>query len=409
VVFSESSFLFLFLPLTLICYFAFGKRARNWVLSIASLIFYALGEPGFIPILLISIAINYWVAIGLDDWRGQTRAKWLLAFGVVSDLALLVYFKYANFFVDGIAQIFSAFGLENRVELVGIALPLGISFFTFHKISYKVDVFRSSAKGRRDPLELALYILLFPQLVAGPIIRYHEIADQIAKRTVTIPGFAEGVRRFTIGLGYMFGFKFPENFNYPYISQSITEFWRRWHISLSRWFRDYLYIPLGGNRVAPHRIYINLMTVFFLCGLWHGASWNFVVWGVFHGAFLIIERLGFSNVLEKSPRILRHAYAVLVVMIGWVFFRADTYSPHGEIRRVLVFADSFSFLTSYLPFLSQHFQEAQWNWVRMNTRVNEELVRRYQPDLVILQRVERLVFQNENSYAQTARQNGGSP
>lgn len=404
-VFSESAFLFLFLPLTLLCYFAFGKRARNWVLSIASLLFYALGEPTFIPILLISIAINYWVAIGLDDWRGQTRAKWLLAFGIVSDLGLLIYFKYADFFAGSFNQIFSAFGAQNRVELVNIALPLGISFFTFHKISYKVDVYRSSAKVRRDPLELALYILLFPQLIAGPIIRYHEIADQIARRVVTVPGFAEGVRRFTIGLGkkmlianivaqtadaifalpmgelttgvawlgvlcytlqiyfdfsgysdmaiglgHMFGFKFPENFNYPYISQSITEFWRRWHISLSRWFRDYLYIPLGGNRVASHRIYINLMTVFFLCGLWHGASWNFVVWGIFHGAFLIFERIGFSKILDKTPRVLRHFYAVFVVMIGWVFFRADNL-PHA------------------LQYLSAMFGGAQGSLLRYNVAV----------------------------------------
>lgn len=378
-IFCSPVFLFFFLPVTLLCYYGLGRGVRNWVLAIASLIFYAYGEWRFVPILAFSIALNYWIAIGLDNWRGQSRARYLLFFGVASDLSLLIYFKYAHFLIDSFSQALACIGLSMGWHLAPIALPLGISFFTFHKISYKVDVFRSSAKVRWDPLELTLYILLFPQLIAGPIIRYHEIADQITRRTVTMDKFAEGVRRFivglakkmliantlarvaddvftlpahelttavawlgiicyalqiyfdfsgysdmAVGLGRMFGFRFPENFKYPYSAVSITDFWRRWHMSLSRWFRDYLYIPLGGNRVKASRVYANLFIVFFLCGLWHGASWNFVVWGMFHGLFLILERLGLLRVLERCPRMLRHAYAILLIVISWVFFRALT-------------------------------------------------------------------------------------
>ena len=377
-VFSEPAFLFLFLPVVLLAYFVCGRGARNWVLCLASLAFYALGEPRFVPILLVSIALNYWIAIGLDNWRGTLRAKYLLAFGLASDLGLLLYFKYAFWLSQSADKALAMLGSQFSFSMAPLILPLGISFFTFHKMSYKIDVFRSTSKVRRNPLELTLYILIFPQLIAGPIIRYHEIADQITKRTVTVPGFALGVRRFiiglgkkmilansvalvadqifaipaneltfsvawlgilcyalqiyfdfsgysdmAIGLGHMFGFRFPENFHYPYAAQSITDFWRRWHMSLSRWFRDYLYIPLGGNRKGARRTYINLMTIFFLCGLWHGASWTFVLWGIFHGAFLVIERLGWGKILEKLPRPLRHAYALLVILIGWVFFRAE--------------------------------------------------------------------------------------
>jgi alginate O-acetyltransferase complex protein AlgI len=258
-----------------------------------------------------------------------------------------------------------------------LILPLGISFFTFHKISYHVDVYRGVAEVRRKPMDLALYILFFPQLIAGPIVRYFEIANELARRTTRREDFAEGIRRFIFGLGKkmivantaaysadqvfnvpatdlttgiawlgvicytiqiyfdfsgysdmaiglarMFGFHFPENFNYPYIAQSITEFWRRWHMSLSRWFRDYVYIPMGGNRCSPARVYFNLVAVFFLCGLWHGAQWTFVLWGLYHGALLVIERLGFGKILNALPRVFRHIYTLLAIMIGWTLFRA---------------------------------------------------------------------------------------
>jgi len=376
--FSEPIFLFLFLPVLLAVYFATPERYKNFVLTISSLIFYAAGEDRFLPWLLGSIAVNYWIAIALDKYRGTDYSLPLLILGVTSDLGLLIVFKYAAFIINNLNHLL-ALGHIHQLSLPSPRLPLGISFFTFHKISYKVDVYRGTAEVRRQPLDLALYILLFPQLIAGPIIRYHDIADQIFRRTISRSTFAEGVRRFVIGLGKkmiiantvalpadkifaiphheltcglawlgvicyslqiyfdfsgysdmaiglgkMFGFRFLENFDYPYIASSITGFWRRWHISLSRWFRDYLYIPLGGNRCKPIRTYFNLLTVFLLCGAWHGASWHFVVWGLFHGSFLVIERLGLTKVLKSAPKSLAHVYTLLVVMIGWVLFRAET-------------------------------------------------------------------------------------
>ncbi len=376
--FTEPLFLFLFLPLLLGLYFACPERYKNPLLSAASLVFFAVGERAFLPWLIASICVNYWIAVGIATYRGTPRARALLVIGIVSDLLLLVVFKYADFFCANFNLVWKAVH-HTTLPLPHITLPLGISFFTFHKISYKVDVYRNHAVVRRNPLDLALYILLFPQLIAGPIVRYHDIADQLIRRTVTSRDFAIGIRRFilgfgkkmlvannaaaaadtlfalptaalstdlawlgiicytiqiyfdfsgysdmAIGLARMFGFRFPENFNYPYIAASITDFWRRWHMSLSRWFRDYLYIPLGGNRGGAGRTYLNLLIVFFLCGLWHGASWNFVAWGLYHGGFLVIERLGQGRWLAVLPRPLRHLYTLLVVMIGWVLFRAES-------------------------------------------------------------------------------------
>jgi alginate O-acetyltransferase complex protein AlgI len=299
----------------------------------------------------------------------------------MSDLLLLLYFKYTNFLVSGLNHLLVATHLTAPLVFGTIGLPLGISFFTFHKISYKVDVFRGNVSAKRNLLDLALYILFFPQLIAGPIVRYNEISATIGtlSRVLSRERFSRGVQIFTIGLskkmliantvafpadqifslpmdqlttplawlgiicyslqiyfdfsGYsdmavglacVFGFDFPKNFNYPYIADSVTDFWRRWHISLSRWFRDYLYIPLGGNRVSSGRLYFNLITVFFLCGLWHGAAWVFLLWGLFHGLFLALERAFLGNFFSKIPRPLRHIYLLLVIMIGWVFFRASS-------------------------------------------------------------------------------------
>lgn len=388
--FTEPIFLFLFLPVLLAVYFGAPERYRNIILTISSLIFYAAGEYRFLGWLLGSIVVNYWIAIGLDKYRGTRYSLPLLYLGIASDLVLLLVFKYADFIIANANQLFGVLHLRTFPQ-PGLLLPLGISFFTFHKISYKIDVYRGTAVVRRKPLDLMLYILLFPQLIAGPIIRYHDIADQLIKRHVDWSVFAEGVRRFVIGLGKkmiiantvalpadtifalpaneltpglawlgvvcytfqiyfdfsgysdmaiglgkMFGFHFLENFHYPYIATSITEFWRRWHISLSRWFRDYLYIPLGGNRGSAFRTYFNLITVFFLCGLWHGASWNFIVWGLFHGVFLVLERLGLSRWLERMPNVLAHVYTLLAVMVGWVFFRADTLRQAAAFLRAMV-------------------------------------------------------------------------
>src|SRR5947208_3765821 len=295
--------------------------------------------------MLASIAFNYWMAIAIDRRRGDPQAPWFLAVAVGVNLVVLCVFKYANFFSDNVNALFLVLGVD-PVVVPRVLLPIGISFFTFHAISYVVDVYRRDATAQKSPVHAALYLLLFPQLIAGPIIRYRDIADQLARRTVRLDDFAYGVRRFVIGLakkvlianvvagpadaifgmpaaqlsaahawlgivcytlqiyfdfsgysdmaiglGRMFGFRFPENFRWPYIAASVQEFWRRWHISLSTWFRDYLYVPLGGNRVPPARTYRNLVTIFFLCGLWHGASWNFVLWGLWHGAFLVVERV----------------------------------------------------------------------------------------------------------------------
>lgn len=377
-VFSEPFFLFFFLPIILTIYFLTPARGRNVVLSLASLVFYAASEWGFLGWLVTSIAVNYWIGRGIERTRGTPWSKRLLAIGIVSDLSLLVVFKYGGFLTETLNAILVQAGVP-LFDVPHLLLPLGISFFTFHKISYKVDVYRGDAEARKAPFDLALYILLFPQLIAGPIVRYHEIADEIVRRVYTRADFAEGIRRFVtgmgkkliiadtvgvcadrvfalpghevstslawlgvvcytlqiyfdfsgysdmaIGLARMFGFHFPENFNYPYISGSITEFWRRWHMSLSRWFRDYLYIPLGGNRRGPAHTYVNLVTVFFFCGLWHGASWLFVIWGMFHGLLLVVERVGFGRLLGRTWRPLSHVYALLMVMIGWVLFRSRT-------------------------------------------------------------------------------------
>jgi alginate O-acetyltransferase complex protein AlgI len=391
--FTEPTFLFLFLPVLLALYFAPLSRTHgaygNWLLLAASVIFYASGGGSFTWLMLASIAFNYWMAIAVDRVHGEAAATRRLAFAVAVNLVVLGIFKYANFFVDNVNTLFVALSVRPMV-VPRVLLPIGISFFTFHAISYVVDVYRRDATAQKSPVHAALYLLLFPQLIAGPIIRYRDIADQLARRVVTLDDFAYGVRRFVIGLskkvlvanvvagpadkifampaaqlsaahawlgivcytiqiyfdfsgysdmaiglGRMFGFRFPENFRWPYIASSVQEFWRRWHISLSTWFRDYLYIPLGGNRVAPAERYRNLVVVFFLCGLWHGASWNFVVWGLWHGVFLVIERVMAEREMrgslfrprddaKQTPDLFKHAYTLLVVMIGWVFFRADT-------------------------------------------------------------------------------------
>ena len=409
--FTEPTFLFLFLPVLLGLYFVqSGEHARyaNWLLLVFSVIFYATGGGWFTLLMLASIGFNYSMAIVVDRNRDTGRAKTMLAFAVAVNLIVLGIFKYANFFADNVNTLFLLLRVRPLV-VPRVLLPIGISFFTFHAISYVVDVYRRDATAQKSPVHAALYLLLFPQLIAGPIVRYRDLADQLARRLVTVDDFAYGVRRFVIGLakkvlianvvagpadkifamplsqlsaghawlaivcytvqiyfdfsgysdmaiglGRMFGFRFTENFRWPYIAESVQDFWRRWHMSLSSWFRDYLYKPLGGSRVSSARTYVNLVTVFFLCGLWHGASWNFVVWGLWHGLFLVIERRVMERRGQKdppyasSPGILSwpiwpHVYTMLVVMIGWVFFRAAT------IADALGFVKAMAGLTSAAP------------------------------------------------------------
>jgi alginate O-acetyltransferase complex protein AlgI len=390
VVFSSPLFLLLFLPLVLGAYYAVPRGARNGVLLAASLLFYAWGELRYVPLVLASVAFNGWIGARIGDAATPPARKRWLALGVAVNLATLALFKYANFAFENWVAVALFLGIApNAVAIATIPLPLGISFFTFHAISYVVDVYKRNAAPQRHLPTFALYILLFPQLIAGPIIRWRDIAGQLASRHERIADVAYGVRRFVIGLakkvliantlgriadpifglpaselttplawlglacytlqiyfdfsGYsdmaiglmrMFGFRILENFNYPYISRSVREFWRRWHISLSNWFRDYLYVPLGGNRRGRLREYANLVIVFLLCGLWHGASWPFVLWGVWHGVFLVIERAGFGRVLSRSGP-LAHVYALAAIVLGWVLFRCDTLAHAGAYYAAL--------------------------------------------------------------------------
>lgn len=377
-VFSSLFFLFVFLPVVLAGHYVWRNRSwQNAFLLFVSLFFYAWGEGERLYLMVISIALNFAVGRLLEGASSEKHRKWFLASGVFLNLLMLVIFKYTNFLIENLNVLLSGGGID-PVKATDIRLPIGISFYTFQAISYIVDVYRRQTPAQRNILDLGLYISLFPQLIAGPIVRYHDVAGQIRNRLTDMPLFVSGVRKFciglgkkvliantlaypadmifsfpegsyspavawlgivcyslqlyfdfsgysdmAIGLGRMFGFRFLENFNYPYISRSIKEFWRRWHISLSQWFRDYLYIPLGGSRISVKRTYINLIIVFFLTGLWHGASWNFVIWGLFHGLFLILERLGLDRLLQRAGRVVQHLYVILIALIAWVFFRAE--------------------------------------------------------------------------------------
>ncbi len=395
--FSSPVFLLFFLPLFLLFYFLLGRKLRNILLLLASIFFYTWGEGKLVFVMLTSTVVDYLAGMIMangfnfkkpilvirQDIKKTWQQKSALIFSIIINLSLLGFFKYFNFGIDNLNDLLGVFGFSSLQinSTLHIILPLGISFYTFQSMSYSIDVYRGTVLATRNFLNFASFVTMFPQLVAGPIVRYADIAKQIINRVVTKSLFASGVRRFiigfgkkmlianqvaipadaifaipaseltvplawfgvlsyslqiyfdfsaysdmAIGLGRMLGFKFLENFNYPYIAQSIKDFWRRWHISLSTWFRDYLYIPLGGNRKSANRTYLNLIIVFFITGLWHGASWNFIVWGMFHGLFLILERLGLSNILKRIWLPFRFLYSALVVMIGWVFFRSENLS-----------------------------------------------------------------------------------
>jgi alginate O-acetyltransferase complex protein AlgI len=379
-VFSSPLFLFLFLPIVLAVYFSLQSLTsrNNWLLA-TSLLFYGWGEIRFTLLLLASTVINFQLGKWVDGREENSKRKRAVALAVIINVGFLCFFKYAGLLIASLNVPIKAMGWT-AIHVPEIDLPIGISFFTFHALSYVLDIYRQKRPAARDLRETALYIFFFPQLVAGPILRWNAISPQLESRGHSCADFAEGVRRFVgglskkmiiansvalpadqifalpetalsmplawfgiicytiqiyfdfsgysdmaVGLGKMFGFKFLENFNFPYAAQSIREFWRRWHISLSSWFRDYLYIPLGGNRVSEARNRLNLLTVFFLCGLWHGASWTFIAWGLYHGIFLVLERTSLGNMLDRLPRVIRHIYTLVAVMLGWVLFKSENF------------------------------------------------------------------------------------
>lgn len=400
-VFSSVVFLFFFMPFAWAAYYLSWKKARDILLLLSSAVFYVWGEMGGAVVLLASILFNYLAGLCIgasmkrksleggtpsaapSGTRGETPSgstKALLAAGIAGNLALLVSFKYAGFLLANLGCLFLWFGIAPPVPQE-THVPLGISFFTFHALSYLVDIYRANAAVQRNFLRFSLYMAMFPKILAGPILQYRSAENQLSGRSLTVDGFGAGVHRFiiglgkktliatplagaadrifavppsslspdlawlgilcftlqiyfdfagysdmAIGLGMTFGFRFPENFNYPYISRSVQEFWRRWHISLSVWFRDYLYVPMGGNRCKRSRHLFNLLAVFLLCGLWHGAGWNYVVWGLWYGVFLILEKTGLGRTMESAPKFWRHFYTLSVVIIGWVFFRSESLS-----------------------------------------------------------------------------------
>jgi len=401
-VFSSLVFLCIFMPIVWILHFVLpNRRVKNGLLLVASLLFYAFGEPVYVLLMLASALFNYAIALAMDRYRG----KLLLILAVVVNIGVLCAFKYMGFVLENIN---AALGLA--VPVPAVVMPIGISFFTFQALSYVIDVYRGQVEVQRNYAKVLLYISFFPQLIAGPIVRYRDIAEEIDNRTVSLRDSACGFRRFTvglgkkvlianamgavadkvfqsgasqinglmawlgaiaylmqiyydfsgysdmaIGLGRMFGFHFLENFNHPYMAGTMQEFWRRWHISLSSWFRDYVYIPLGGNRKGRLRTVLNRLIVFFLTGLWHGANWTFIVWGLFHGFFLLLEEA--LPAIKKLPALVRHLYTLLAVTVGFVIFRADSLREAGLYLGRMFGNFDFSkvYMSSLLEMLTPYF------------------------------------------------------
>lgn len=374
-VFSSLTFLLMFLPAVLIVYFAVPRRGKNAVLFIFSLLFYAWGEPIYVCLMIFSTVLDYSCGRLVEKYRGTSKQKIGLIISICVNLGLLFFFKYTDFFIGTVNGVFGT-----SIPQLNLPLPIGISFYTFQTMSYTIDVYRGDAKMQKNIISFGAYVSLFPQLIAGPIVRYQDIADQLDERTHSFDKFGDGAKRFVtglgkkvllannigllwstisateaaslttvgawlgiiafafqiyfdfsgysdmaIGLGKMFGFSFLENFNYPYISKSVTEFWRRWHMSLGTWFRDYVYIPLGGNRKGLPLQIRNIAVVWLLTGFWHGASWNFVLWGVFYGILLVCEKLFLLKWLKKVPSFVGHIYTMLTVLLGWVLFAFDDF------------------------------------------------------------------------------------
>lgn len=386
-VFSSLTFIFFFLPLALLVYYISPKKMKNLVLLAVSLFFYAWGEPIYIFLMIFSACVDYVHGLLIHKYRitHKCRAKAALISSLIVNIAILTFFKYADFLVENINTL-----IDMGIEPLNLPLPIGISFYTFQTMSYSIDVYRGHVKPQKNPITLALYVTLFPQLIAGPIVRYETIAKELKHRTVTVQQFSDGVRIFIIGLGKkvlianaigelwfeiqsqspgdltiftawlgiiafafqiffdfsgysdmavglgkMFGFDFPRNFNYPYISKSVTEFWRRWHISLGSWFRDYVYIPLGGSKKGKSITYRNLFIVWGITGLWHGASWNFAAWGLYFGVIIAIEKAGLLKTLSKTHPFFQHLYLLFLILISWVLFVFEDFGTGVQYAKVM--------------------------------------------------------------------------
>jgi alginate O-acetyltransferase complex protein AlgI len=395
-VFSSITFLLYFLPFFLWIYLMVPKSWKNGVALMFSVVFYAWGAPQFVFILLASTIIDFYLVRHMHRQKSQKAKKTFLTLSILLNIGLLAYFKYANFFVDNLSSLFQEMGMSS-LAWVEIALPIGISFYTFQTLTYSIDIYRGQDKPLEKVTDYLLYIMLFPQMIAGPIVRFSSIASQLRSRTQTNTQFVQGLYRFSLGLGkkvlianpmgslangiidggisdlssphawlgilaYTFqiyfdfsgysdmaiglgkimGFSFPENFNNPYVSKSITEFWRRWHITLGAWMRDYLYIPLGGNKRGVFRNYANLWLVFLVSGLWHGAAWNFVAWGAFHGIFLVFDKLFLLKFLNRIPKLIAISFTFMISMLGWVIFRIEDFNSALDYYSIL-FTGSWDF------------------------------------------------------------------
>lgn len=399
----------MFLPFVLTLYYITPRRFRNLTLFIVDLVFYAWGEPWLVILMLFSILLNYTsgILIGINREK-KGLARFIFILSVILNLGLLGFFKYAGFIGETLNMVMPFL----NIPILEIALPIGISFYTFQTMSYTIDVYKNTVKVQKNIITFGTYVSLFPQLIAGPIVRYEDVAEQLMHRKETLQGFTDGVKLFLIGLskkvllanemgnlwdavresgtqsgalgswvgiiaytfqiyfdfcgysemamglGKMFGFDFLKNFDYPYISKSITEFWRRWHISLGTWFREYVYIPLGGNRKGLYRQIINITVVWFLTGLWHGASWNFILWGLYFGVLLMIEKLFMLKVLKKAPAIISHIYSIIIILFGWVLFYFENLNEMGIFLARMFGSDGFMMsgdisvkIISYIPLL----------------------------------------------------------
>lgn len=455
--FTSISFLYYFLPASIIIYFITPKKYKNIILLIASLLFYFYGEPKYVFLMILEIIIAYIGAILIDKYKNQSKN--ILIITLFIHVFLLIIFKYTDFIIQTINDISNA-----NIKLLNIALPIGISFYTFQIISYIIDVYNGKVKVQRNIIKLATYVSLFPQLVAGPIVRYQTVEKELDNRVHSFNNFAYGIRRFSvglakkvlianalgelcskapatseetvvffwifgisymlqlyfdfsaysdmaIGLGRIFGFHFPENFNYPYISKSITEFWRRWHISLSTWFKDYVYIPLGGNRVSRYKQIRNILIVWLLTGIWHGANWTFLIWGLLFGIILIIEKIFLNKFMEKLPSFIRRIYVLFIVMILFIIFSSDNMSValsnikglFGMNGEAFINDYTLHYLKSYLPVLiialfgATPFIKILIDKLRKNKYVNN-IINILEPILIVVILVVVTSYLIDNSY-----------